>query len=166
MAEDLKGFFNAIQQLNRDKKVLAYHDRSDGGLFVTLAEMAFAGRAGLSINLDILAMEGEHAADWGDSKNWADQVGERRNDLTLRALFNEELGAVIQVRDEEKSAVMDVLRSHNLGACSHIIGKLNDRDVVIARSSRFGKMVHGLRINIGIPGIAGVGYSDPERSSY
>ncbi|MGV3743070.1 MAG: phosphoribosylformylglycinamidine synthase [Burkholderiaceae bacterium] len=129
-AEDLKGFFKAIQQLNTEKKLLAYHDRSDGGLFVTLCEMAFAGRAGLSINLDILAMEGEHAADWGDSKNWADQVGERRNDLTLRALFNEELGAVIQVRDEEKSAVMDVLRSYNLGACSHIVGKLNDRDVI------------------------------------
>jgi phosphoribosylformylglycinamidine synthase len=129
-AEDLKGFFNAIQQLNTEKKLLAYHDRSDGGLFVSLCEMAFAGRAGLSINLDILAMEGEHAADWGDSKNWADQVGERRNDLTLRALFNEELGAVIQVRDDEKSAVMDVLRSFNLGACSHIIGKLNDRDVI------------------------------------
>ncbi|MDQ9170570.1 phosphoribosylformylglycinamidine synthase [Oxalobacteraceae bacterium R-40] len=129
-AEDLKGFFNAIQKLNSDNKLLAYHDRSDGGLFVTLCEMAFAGRAGLSINLDILTLEDEHASDWGDSKNWADQVGERRNDLTLRALFSEELGAVIQVRAEEKTAVMDVLRSFNLGACSHIIGKLNDRDVI------------------------------------
>jgi phosphoribosylformylglycinamidine synthase len=92
--------------------------------------MAFAGRSGLSVNLDILTMEGEHAADWGDSKNWASQVGERRNDLTLRALFNEELGAVIQVRAEQKSEVMNVLREHGLGACSHIIGKLNDRDVI------------------------------------
>jgi phosphoribosylformylglycinamidine synthase len=129
-ADDLRAFFAAIQQLNGEGRLLAYHDRSDGGLFTTLCEMAFAGRSGLSVNLDILAMESEHAADWGDSKNWTTQVGERRNELTLRALFNEELGAVIQVRAEEKSDVMNVLRSFQLGACSHIIGKLNDRDVV------------------------------------
>ncbi|WP_050478813.1 phosphoribosylformylglycinamidine synthase [Herbaspirillum rhizosphaerae] len=129
-AEDLKGFFAAIQQLNKEGQLLAYHDRSDGGLFATLAEMAFAGRSGLSINLDILTMEGEHASDWGDSKNWASQVGERRNEMTLRALFNEELGAVIQVRADQKSEVMNVLRSYNLGACSHIIGKPNNRDVI------------------------------------
>jgi phosphoribosylformylglycinamidine synthase len=129
-AEDLKGFFGAIQRLNTDDKLLAYHDRSDGGLYATLAEMAFAGRCGVSVNLDILAMEGEHAADWGDAKNWAGQVGERRNELTLRALFAEELGAVIQVRAEEKSAVMNVLREYDLGACSHIIGKPNDRGVI------------------------------------
>lgn len=128
--EDLKAFFAAIQRLNAEGKLLAYHDRSDGGLFATLVEMAFAGRAGVSVNLDILAMEGEHASDWGDAKNWASQVGERRNEMTLRALFAEELGAVIQVRAEDKSAVMNVLRELNLGACSHIIGKLNDRGVI------------------------------------
>ena len=127
---DLKAFFAAIQQLNNDGKLLAYHDRSDGGLYATLCEMAFAGRAGVSVNLDILTMEGEHASDHGDAKNWAAQVGERRNDLTLRALFNEELGAVVQVRTDEKSDVMNVLRSFDLGACSHIIGKVNDRGVV------------------------------------
>jgi len=128
--EDLKGFFNAIQQLNKDGKILAYHDRSDGGLYTTLVEMAFAGRAGLSVNLDMLTLGEEGAMDHGDAKNWAGQVAERRNELTLAALFNEELGAVIQVRAEEKSAVMDVLRSFNLGACSHIIGKPNDRGVI------------------------------------
>jgi phosphoribosylformylglycinamidine synthase len=128
--EDLKGFFAAIQQLNKEHKLLAYHDRSDGGLFTTLSEMAFAGHSGMSVNLDILTLENEHASDWGDSKNWASQVAERRNEMTLRALFNEELGAVIQVRAEEKSDVMNVLRSYNLGACSHIIGKPNDRDVI------------------------------------
>lgn len=127
---DLKAFFAAIQQLNDEGKLLAYHDRSDGGLYATLCEMAFAGRAGVSVNLDILTMEGEHASDHGDAKNWAAQVGERRNDLTLRALFSEELGAVVQVRADEKSAVMNVLRSFDLGACSHIIGKVNDRGVV------------------------------------
>lgn len=129
-AEDLKGFFNAIQRLNKEGKLLAYHDRSDGGLFTTLCEMAFAGHSGLSVNLDILTLEGEHASDGGDAKNWTSQVAERRNDLTLRALFNEELGAVIQVRAEQKSEVMNVLREYNLGACSHIIGKPNDHDMI------------------------------------
>ncbi|UOD29099.1 phosphoribosylformylglycinamidine synthase [Massilia violaceinigra] len=129
-ADDLKGFFAAIQQLNADGKLLAYHDRSDGGLFATLCEMAFAGRSGLSVNLDILTLEAGHGADWGDAKNWAGQVAERRNEQTLSALFNEELGAVIQVRADEKTLVMNVLREHNLGACSHIIGKPNERGVI------------------------------------
>jgi len=127
-AIDLKSFFAAIQQLNG--KILAYHDRSDGGLFATLCEMTFAGRTGVTVNLDILASDAAHAADWGDAKNWAGQVAERRNDLTLRALFSEELGAVLQVRTEDRGAVMDVLRTHDLGACSHIIGKPNDRGVI------------------------------------
>jgi len=129
-AEDLKGFFNAIQRLNKEQKLLAYHDRSDGGLFATLCEMAFAGHSGLSVNLDILTLEGEHASDGGDAKNWTSQIAERRNDMTLRALFNEELGAVIQVRAAEKSDVMNVLREYNLGACSHIVGKLSDDDMI------------------------------------
>ncbi|HEY4074360.1 MAG TPA: phosphoribosylformylglycinamidine synthase [Herbaspirillum sp.] len=129
-AEDLKGFFNAIQRLNEAGQLLAYHDRSDGGLFVTLCEMAFAGHSGISLNLDILTMESGHGADWGDAKNWTTQVSERRNEATLAALFNEELGAVIQVRAAEKSNVMNVLREYDLGACSHIIGKPNTRDVI------------------------------------
>ena len=129
-ADDLRQFFEAVQQLNKQQMLLAYHDRSDGGLFTTLCEMAFAGRAGVTVNLDILVTEGEHASDWGDSKNWAGQVEARRNDLTLRALFSEELGAVIQVRAEQKSDAMNMLREHGLGACSHIIGKLNDRHVI------------------------------------
>jgi phosphoribosylformylglycinamidine synthase len=128
--QDLKAFFAAIQQLNADGKLLAYHDRSDGGLYAALCEMAFAGRAGVSVNLDILAMEGEHASDHGDAKNWASQVSERRNEMTLRALFNEELGAVVQVRYDQRSEVMNVLRAHGLGPCSHIIGKVNDRGMI------------------------------------
>lgn len=129
-ADDLKAFFKAVQRLNQEGKLLAYHDRSDGGLFATLCEMAFAGRAGVSVNLDILTMEGEHASDWGDAKNWTAQVGERRNEMTLRALFSEELGAVLQVRADDKQAVMAALRELGLGACSHIIGKLNDRGAI------------------------------------
>ena len=136
-AEDLKGLFNAVQQLHREGKILAYHDRSDGGLFTTLCEMAFASRMGLDINVDILAMDQGHAADSGEAKNWAGQIPERRNEQTIRALFNEELGAVIQVRAEQKSEVMDVLRSFNLGACSHIIGKPNaGADVLITRDAK------------------------------
>jgi len=129
-ADDLKAMFAAVQRLNLEGKLLAYHDRSDGGLYATLVEMAFAGRSGVSVNLDILAMDSGNGADWGDAKNWAAQVGERRNDMTLRALFNEELGAVLQVRADDKSFVMAVLRELNLGACSHIIGKHNDRGVI------------------------------------
>jgi phosphoribosylformylglycinamidine synthase len=129
-ADDLKAFFGAIQALNMDDKLLAYHDRSDGGLYAALVEMAFAGRCGVSVNLDIIAMGEENAADWGDAKNWTAQVSERRNALTLAALFSEELGAVLQVREEDKSAVMNVLRAHQLGACSHIIGKPNARGVI------------------------------------
>ena len=136
-ADDLKALFNAVQQLHRDQKILAYHDRSDGGLFTTLCEMAFAARLGLDINVDILAMDSGHGADSGEAKNWAGQVAERRNELTIRALFNEELGAVIQVAADQKSAVMDVLRSYNLGACSHIIGKPNTgADIVITRDAK------------------------------
>ena len=136
-AEDLKGLFNAIQQLNRDKQILAYHDRSDGGLFTTLCEMAFASRMGLDINVDILALDAGDAADSGDAKNWAAQIAERRNERTIRALFNEELGAVIQVRADQKSVVMDVLRRFNLGACSHIIGKPNNgADIAITRDAK------------------------------
>ena len=135
--QDLTAFFSAIQALNADGKLLSYHDRSDGGLFATLCEMAFAGRTGVSVNLDILTLESGHGADWGDAKNWATQVGERRNELTLQALFSEELGAVIQVRAAEKSDVMNVLRENGLGACSHIIGKPNPRDVIeFARDAR------------------------------
>ncbi len=129
-ADDLKAFFAAIQQLNAERMLLAYHDRSDGGLYATLVEMAFAGRSGLAINLDMLTLEGEFSTDSGEAKNWAGQIAERRNDLTLRALFCEELGAVIQVRAEQKSEVMNVLRAHNLGACSNIIGKPHAQDVI------------------------------------
>ena len=126
----LAAFFAAIQQLNAAGQVLAYHDRSDGGLFATLCEMAFAGRVGISVNLDILTLEGGEADDWGDAKNWATQVAARRGEASLKALFAEELGAVIQVRSADRILVMDALRTHGLGPVSHIIGKLNDRSVV------------------------------------
>ena len=96
--------------------------------------MAFAGHCGVSLNVDMLVTEGDGIADSraevGDSKNWAGQVGERRNELTLKALFNEELGVVIQVPSAERDAVMAVLREHGLSKHAHVVGKPNDRGVV------------------------------------
>jgi len=66
-------------------------------------------------------------ADFGDSKNWASQVGERRNELTLKALFNEELGLVLQVRTADRDAVLHTLREHGLSKHSHVIGKPNTK---------------------------------------
>jgi Phosphoribosylformylglycinamidine (FGAM) synthase, synthetase domain len=91
--EDLKRFFNAIQSLNSDGKLLAYHDRSDGGLWATVCEMAFAGHVGVSLNVDMLVLDPNHESDYGDAKDWAKQTSGRREDRTIRALFTEELGA-------------------------------------------------------------------------
>lgn len=129
-AEDLKRFFNAIQSLNAQRKLLAYHDRSDGGLFATVAEMAFAGHTGVSLNIDMLTLDSGESADYGDAKDWAKQTSGRRDDATLRALFNEELGAVIQVAASERDTVLQTLREFGLSACSHVIGTLNERDEI------------------------------------
>ncbi|WP_028225042.1 phosphoribosylformylglycinamidine synthase [Paraburkholderia ferrariae] len=129
-AEDLKQFFSAIQQLNANEQLLAYHDRSDGGLWATVCEMAFAGHTGVSLNVDMLALDADHESDYGDAKDWAKQTSGRREDRTLRALFSEELGAVIQVPAQQRDAVFAVLREHGLSACSHVIGQLNNRDAI------------------------------------
>jgi phosphoribosylformylglycinamidine synthase len=130
----LKALVAAVNALRADARLLAYHDRSDGGLWAAVCEMAFAGHRGVSLNVDLLVTEGDGIADsraeYGDSKNWASQVSERRNERTLAALFNEELGAVIQVRTADRDAVMGVLRAHGLSKFSHTIGKPNDRGVI------------------------------------
>ena len=129
-AEDLKRFFAAIQALNGEGKLLAYHDRSDGGLWASVCEMAFAGHVGVSLNVDMLTLDPDHEFDYGDAKDWARQTSGRREDRTMRALFNEELGAVIQARAQDRDAVLASLREHGLSACSHVIGKLNERDAI------------------------------------
>lgn len=106
-AEDLKAFFAVIQGLNRDGKLLAYHDRSDGGLFTTLCEMSFAGHVGLDMKLDLLAEDHTHF---------------------VRELFNEELGAVIQVRCEDTEFVLQQFTGAGLGEHTLVIGCLNDDD--------------------------------------
>ena len=102
----LKNFFDAIQRLNNDGKILAYHDRSDGGLFTSVCEMAFAGRAGLVVDLS----------------------GLQGDDLSV--LYAEELGAVIQVTATEADAILSMLKAQ-LNGNAHMIGTVNDTNEVI-----------------------------------
>ncbi|MEO7198880.1 MAG: phosphoribosylformylglycinamidine synthase, partial [Dokdonella sp.] len=94
----LRGLFAAIQEANAAGLLLAYHDRSDGGAIVTLIEMALAGHCGLNIELD----------------GWADNI--------LRALFSEELGAIVQIRTSDRAAFASVLERHGLTDFSINVG--------------------------------------------
>ncbi|MDB5912184.1 MAG: phosphoribosylformylglycinamidine synthase, partial [Ramlibacter sp.] len=134
-AQDLVRLVAAVNELRTQGRILAYHDRSDGGLLATACEMAFAGHVGVSLNVDLLVTEGDGISDsraeYGDAKNWATQVSARREELTLKALFNEELGVVLQVRTAERNDVMQVLRSHGLSRHSHFVGKTRPADSAI-----------------------------------
>lgn len=101
-AKDLRAFFETVQSLNRSGKILAYHDKSDGGLFVTVLEMAFAGHTGVS--LDISAFQGSD----------------------IEILFNEELGAVLQVAEGDVHAVCEAFAAAGLGDAVFDVGTLND----------------------------------------
>lgn len=103
----LKDFFEAIQELRSEQLILAYHDRSDGGLLTTLAEMSFAGHVGLNAHLGELA------------------------DNALQALFSEELGVVLQVCHCDTDTVLAVFREMGLGHHVHVIGELNDTDELV-----------------------------------
>jgi phosphoribosylformylglycinamidine synthase len=105
-AQRLKGFFDAMQALIEKGLVQAYHDRSDGGLFTTVAEMAFAGKTGVSVTLDTL----------------------KGNEVAV--LFNEELGGVIQVLKSDIDAVNAVLAEFDLTDLTHDIGTLNTTDMI------------------------------------
>ena len=107
----LRAFFQVIQSLNRDNKLLAYHDRSDGGLFATLCEMAFAAGTGLSIDIQTLTGSDEPTAQ-------------------LAALFSEELGAVIQVTRADQDFVFAALEQFDLAPQSHMLGTLRDDDQI------------------------------------
>ena len=114
--ERLKSLFDLIQAARADNLLLAYHDRSDGGAFATLCEMAFASRMGLELNLD----------GWGDN--------------AFSSLFNEELGAIVQIAAEDRAAFADLVNRHDLTHCAQRIGKpiaapivrvLEEREVVV-----------------------------------
>ncbi|CAA6802405.1 MAG: Phosphoribosylformylglycinamidine synthase, synthetase subunit (EC / Phosphoribosylformylglycinamidine synthase, glutamine amidotransferase subunit (EC [uncultured Thiotrichaceae bacterium] len=102
----LKSFFKAIQALKKDNLLMAYHDRSDGGLMATLCEMAFAGHTGIKVKLDDLGEE------------------------IFAALFNEELGAVVQVHHSDTEDVLSLLREAGLGHYTHVIGELSKDDTI------------------------------------
>jgi len=102
-ATTLKAFFGAVQQLNRDGRILAYHDRADGGLFATVCEMMFAGGVGAVLQLDPVP---------GDKS-------------TVDILFNEELGAVLQLRSADIAEVRQALASAGLGGLCHVIGGIS-----------------------------------------
>lgn len=103
-----RAFFGAVQSLNENGLLLAYHDRSDGGLFVAVAEMAFAARIGVDLQLDHLGLD------------------------PVAAAFAEELGAVVQVACDDLAAVMVRLEDAGLGGCSRVIGApRSDRRIVV-----------------------------------
>ncbi|MEP7154971.1 MAG: phosphoribosylformylglycinamidine synthase [Betaproteobacteria bacterium] len=135
-APRLRNFFAAVRLLARDGKILAYHDRSDGGLLVTLAEMMFASHCGVTVYLDTLTFaERETDVDDYDASETGMKLGE--SDAVLAAMFNEELGAVLQVRKADRAEVMQMLRDAGLSACSHVIGHPNDSDELrVVRAAR------------------------------
>jgi phosphoribosylformylglycinamidine synthase len=102
----LKRFFAAIQELRAEGLVLAYHDRSDGGLLATLCEMAFAGRCGLEVDLGPIGPD------------------------DLAVLFSEELGVVIQACHADTDEVLQILEQHGLADYSPVIGTLTEGEEI------------------------------------
>ena len=95
---DLRNLFAAVQEMLAEQLLLAYHDRSDGGLFVTVAEMAFGGRVG--VRLDITDLD----------------------DDALAALFSEEIGVVVQYREADRQRLQTILANCDLADCASDIG--------------------------------------------
>ncbi len=104
--DDLRAFFVIIQALNREGRVLAYHDRSDGGLLVALAEMLFCSRMGATVDFSQIS----------------------RGTDVLGPLFSEELGAVLQVARSERDAVLKAFAAVGLGDCTHVLGAVTGED--------------------------------------
>lgn len=137
-ADLLRRFFMVVRRLAQQGLLLAYHDRADGGLLATVAEMAFAGHTGVSINVDMLTFDA-YSADWGDYKIRPEQVAVQRDESTFKALFAEELGAVMQVRQSDRDGVLQAFREAGLSAFTHVIGSLNQQDSI--QCYRDGKVV-------------------------
>ena len=135
-AAQLKGFFDTVQRLNADGRILAYHDRSDGGLFATLCEMMFAGHCGVTVDLDELCIERIQS----DAERSGEEPVVPPGGYTERifgVLFNEELGAVLQVKRSDTPAVMEAFFATSLRGELHMIGTLNRDDrLVIQRNDK------------------------------
>ena len=135
-AEQLKAFFSVIQNLNARQLLLAYHDRSDGGLWTTLCEMAFAAHCGISIDCDELCQNfsADENADSPDDEEILFVSPQRDHpDYILGVLFNEECGAVLQVRRSDTKQVMQTFFTAGLRSEVHVIGMPNSNDTISIR---------------------------------
>ncbi len=125
--------FQLLQALRQADLILAYHDRSDGGLWASICEMAFAGRCGFALYVDSLLSSSEDE-EWGDGRDWKKQISGRRHVQTLAALCNEELGILIQTPRDQRDKVMQLLTKHGMFAHSHIVGHVQaDENCYIMR---------------------------------
>ncbi|PXX51145.1 phosphoribosylformylglycinamidine synthase [Aquitalea magnusonii] len=126
----LAAFFNTVQSLLRDDMLLAYHDRSDGGLFATLAEMMFAGHVGLTVDLQELVIERKNTQRFID--DFVQPTAEAAtHGRIMRVLFNEELGAVLQVKKAHTSEVISRFMAAGIGRELFVLGKINSKDRLV-----------------------------------
>ena len=123
----LAAFFAIIQQFRRDNLLLAYHDRGDGGLFATVCEMAFAAKCGLSLVLDTVCYD-PYMNDVDGLEKRPDTLVGRFHDRLMAGLFAEELGAVLQIRRDDRNRITETLRA--AGLAYHFIGEPNERDEI------------------------------------
>jgi phosphoribosylformylglycinamidine synthase len=128
----LVSFFDTVQSLIRDDMLLAYHDRSDGGLFTTLAEMMFAGRMGVTIDLQELVIERRKTQRYIDDFVQPTPEGATRGRI-MRVLFNEELGAVLQVKKANTSEVISRFMQAGIGRELFVLGRVNTKDRLIVK---------------------------------
>ena len=135
----LKAFYQVIQQLVAEDKLLAYHDRSDGGLFATLVEMAFAARCGLDIDLNLLLAQTfitNHTALSQSLRTEEVKALAEWQETIARTLFNEELGAVIQVRKQDVADIINLFYQQQLHHNVFEIGTLTDENTLIIRDGQ------------------------------
>ncbi|EOC15419.1 phosphoribosylformylglycinamidine synthase [Neisseria meningitidis 2002020] len=135
----LKAFYNVIQQLVAEDKLLAYHDRSDGGLFAVLVEMAFAGRCGLDIDLNLLLAQTfitNHTALSQSLRTEEVKALAEWQETIARTLFNEELGAIIQVRKQDVADIINLFYQQQLHHNVFEIGTLTDENTLIIRDGQ------------------------------
>jgi phosphoribosylformylglycinamidine synthase len=142
-ASSLTSFFEAIQKLRSEGRLLAYHDRSDGGLFVTLCEMALAGHCGVSLELDEMCHDLiRHVVEEEGEPEPEEMTSADRQARLLRVLFNEESGAVIQVRRSDTAAVLQAFIDAGLRSEIHVIGEPDRRDHI--RILRLGEVIYDM----------------------
>ncbi len=140
----LKALFDTVQKLNADGLIRAYHDRSDGGLFAAAAEMAFASRCGVTLDLDGICFDAQ-ALDVDGAEKRPNLMAGRDFENVVRALFNEEVGALIQVKREDRSTVTAALRA--AGLPYHFVGYPNMSDEIrVIRNAK--KLLRETRVDM------------------